>query len=151
MKFEPRFKTPEGLRRFKRKLRFGGSHGGAVDPLSAFSFSAALGDAGGGVVDLGSFGFGDASFVRANSATALLNNGTFKSVGAGVARSYYTPAGVYRGYMAEGSRIQLVTQSQNFGATWAAIGTPTRVGGAIVLGDIQLDTIGDDAAGTLEG
>lgn len=45
----------------------------------------------------------------------------------------------------------LCLQSENFGTTWAAIGTPTRSAAAKACGDVALDLIGDDAAGTLEG
>ncbi len=45
----------------------------------------------------------------------------------------------------------LCLQSENFGATWAAIGTPTRTAGAKAIGDLALDLLGDDTAATLEG
>ncbi|RTL04209.1 MAG: hypothetical protein EKK62_16845 [Acidimicrobiia bacterium] len=45
----------------------------------------------------------------------------------------------------------LCLQSENFGTTWTAIGTPTRTATAAYCGDLALDLIGDDAAGTLEG
>lgn len=45
----------------------------------------------------------------------------------------------------------LCLQSENFGTTWSAIGTPTRTAAAAKCGDLSLDLLGDDAAGTLEG
>jgi hypothetical protein len=45
----------------------------------------------------------------------------------------------------------LCLQSEDLGTTWAAIGTPTRTAAAKRCGDLVLDLIGDDAAGTLEG
>lgn len=42
-------------------------------------------------------------------------------------------------------------RSEDFGTTWAAVGTPTRTAAALTCGDLVLDLIGDDAAGTLEG
>lgn len=45
----------------------------------------------------------------------------------------------------------LCLQSENFGTTWAAVGTPTRTAAAATCGDLSLDLIGDDASGTLEG
>lgn len=48
-------------------------------------------------------------------------------------------------------RTNLCLQSENFGTTWAAVGTPTRTATATYCGDLALDLIGDDAAGTLEG
>lgn len=45
----------------------------------------------------------------------------------------------------------LCLQSENFGTTWAAIGTPTRSAAAKRCGDVVLDLLGDDAGGALEG
>lgn len=45
----------------------------------------------------------------------------------------------------------LVLQSENFGATWGATGTPSRTSAALRCGDLQLDLIGDDDAGAFEG
>lgn len=51
----------------------------------------------------------------------------------------------------EGAATNLCLRSENFGTTWAAIGTPTRVAAAKRVGMLVLDLLGDDAAGTLEG
>lgn len=48
-------------------------------------------------------------------------------------------------------RTNQCLQSENFGTTWAAVGTPTRTATAAYCGDLALDLIGDDAAATLEG
>lgn len=45
----------------------------------------------------------------------------------------------------------LVLQSENFGTTWTAVGTPTRSAAAHVASGITLDLIGDDDAGAEEG
>lgn len=45
----------------------------------------------------------------------------------------------------------LCLRSEDFGTTWAAVGTPTRTASAKAIGDLVLDLIGDDSAGTLEG
>lgn len=45
----------------------------------------------------------------------------------------------------------LCVESEDFSAGWTAIGTPTRTGAARMVGELALDLIGDDAAGTLEG
>lgn len=45
----------------------------------------------------------------------------------------------------------LCLRSENFGATWTAVGTPTRTGAAATCGQLELDLIGDDAGGALEG
>ena len=42
-------------------------------------------------------------------------------------------------------------QSENFGTTWAAVGTPTRSAAALNCGAIVLDLIGDDDGAALEG
>ncbi len=42
-------------------------------------------------------------------------------------------------------------QSENFGTTWAAVGTPTRSAAAATCGIVVLDLIGDDDALALEG
>jgi hypothetical protein len=42
-------------------------------------------------------------------------------------------------------------QSENFGTTWAAVGTPTRSAAAKYCGPIALDLIGDDDGAALEG
>lgn len=51
----------------------------------------------------------------------------------------------------ESARTNICLQSENFGATWAAIGTPTRVAAAKQLGALALDLIGDDNGAGLEG
>lgn len=48
-------------------------------------------------------------------------------------------------------RTNLVLRSEDFSASWTAIGSPTRTAAAAACGDLSLDLIGDDAAGTLEG
>jgi hypothetical protein len=44
-----------------------------------------------------------------------------------------------------------VLRSEDFGTTWVAVGTPTRIAAAATVGDLVLDLLGDDASGTLEG
>lgn len=55
------------------------------------------------------------------------------------------------GVLLEGASTNLAWQSEDWSATWAAIGTPTRVAAGDTASGISLDTIGDDAAGALEG
>lgn len=65
---------------------------------------------------------------------------------------YNSDAGVYEPvYDAQHGRTNLCLRSEDFGTTWSAIGTPTRTAAAKTCGDVALDLIGDDAAGTLEG
>lgn len=51
----------------------------------------------------------------------------------------------------EDARTNLCLQSENFGTTWAAIGTPTRVAAADTTCGVTLDLIGDDSAAAIEG
>lgn len=55
------------------------------------------------------------------------------------------------GYLCEGANTNLCLQSENFGTTWAAVGTPTRSAAALACGDLVLDLIGDDDGAALEG
>lgn len=54
-------------------------------------------------------------------------------------------------YQSDRAVTNLCLRSEDFGTTWAAIGTPTRTASALRCGDLVLDLLGDDAAGTLEG
>lgn len=54
-------------------------------------------------------------------------------------------------YTSHRAATNLVLRSEDFGTTWSAVGTPTRTAAAKTCGDVVLDLIGDDAAGTLEG
>lgn len=53
-------------------------------------------------------------------------------------------------YDAQTGTTNLCLQSENFGTTWTAVGTPTRTAAAKACGDLSLDLIGDDDAGALE-
>lgn len=55
------------------------------------------------------------------------------------------------GYMPEPAGGNACLQSENFGTTWTAVGTPTRSAAAFQCGDAALDLIGDDDALALEG
>lgn len=55
------------------------------------------------------------------------------------------------GYLPEQASTNLCLQSENFGTTWAAVGTPTRVAANDRCGTVVLDLIGDDSAAALEG
>lgn len=121
---------------------------------SPWSFILPLNDAGAGVVNTKPstcLGSPAATFTRATNAWALLSDGTYGLVASGSPRSYYSPGGIYLGFMGEGARTNKCLQSQNFGATWVAVGTPTRSAASTVLGALQLDTIGDDDGAALEG
>lgn len=51
----------------------------------------------------------------------------------------------------EGTRTNLCLQSENFGTTWVAIGTPTRTAAAKTIGDLVFDLLGDDSATVVAG
>ncbi len=115
------------------------------------SFLLDFNDAGAGVVKTSEMTGTTPTFTRATTGWTILSNGLYGAVASGSPRSYYTPAGLYLGYLAEGARTNLVLQSENFGTTWTAVGSPTRVAGSTTLGTVSLDTIGDDSAAALEG
>lgn len=56
-----------------------------------------------------------------------------------------------KGRQVEETRANLVPRYDNFGAGWAAVGTPTRSAAAATQGIVNLDLIGDDDATALEG
>ena len=110
-------------------------------------------DLGSGVVDTTlSRGFGTPTFTRATSAWTILSGGTLGLVASGSARSYYSPGGIYQGYLSEIASTNLVLQSQDFSVTWGAIGTAlTLTSGTEVLGALSLDTLDDTSATSAQG
>lgn len=65
---------------------------------------------------------------------------------------YNSEAGIWEPTLdMQSARTNLVLQTEDFGVTWAAIGTPTRTAAAKLCGDLILDLIGDDNASGLEG
>lgn len=66
--------------------------------------------------------------------------------------AYNSDTGLYESVVYSGNgTTNRCLRSEDFGTTWAAVGTPTRTAAALQCGDLVLDLIGDDAAGTLEG
>ena len=121
------------------------------DP-GAPDFNALLADAGAGAVVTSFTGYGVATFVRATIASTVDSAGLIANVASGVARSRYDPATLtYQGYFAEGAATNLCLQSEDFGTTWAAVGTPTRSAAAATCGTLVLDLLGDDDGSGLEG
>lgn len=95
------------------------------------------------------------TFVRATDRTVWDAAGKLVTVNDGVpgfdmvlnsVTGLYEPA-----LLLEPTRTNLVLQSENFGTTWAVIGTPTRTAAAKTVGDLVLDLLGDDSATVLEG
>jgi hypothetical protein len=96
-----------------------------------------------------------ATFDRASSGTLFDANGELVTVGNDLPR-WNVVANSVTGLgeptlLIERGRTNICLQSEDFGTTWAAVGTPTRTPAALTIGDLVLDLIGDDAAGTLEG
>lgn len=56
-----------------------------------------------------------------------------------------------QGYSPNLAATNLCLQSENFGTTWVAVGTPTRSAAALRNGVVLLDLIGDDDGAGLEG
>lgn len=92
---------------------------------------------------------GALTFARNSVATAWESRGGLAAVLAHQPR--LEGFGGALGRPLEGAATNLCLRSENFGTTWAAIGTPTRVAAAKRAGVLVLDLLGDDAAGTLEG
>jgi len=115
-------------------------------------FVALFGDLGAGVVDITLHrGTGVATYTRATEAWTILADGTYGLVASGVPRSYYSPSGTYLGYLSEAAATNLCQRGEDFATVWASVGTPTLSAGSVTLGALSLSTLGDDAAGTLEG
>jgi hypothetical protein len=108
------------------------------DDLSnvGLSFYAPLNDLGAGAVNLNlSRGSGSPTFTRATTATTILSNGLIGSVASGTARSCYSPAGVYLGYLAEEARTNLLVQSAVNATTWTDNSTTTMTLAALTSPD----------------
>lgn len=95
------------------------------------------------------------AFDRGSSRTVFDSQGRVCTLVAdqlGFGSIYNTTAGVWEPVLnVHRANTNYVLQSENFGTTWVAVGTPTRTAAAATCGDLVLDLIGDDAAGTLEG
>lgn len=92
---------------------------------------------------------------RATTRTVLDSVGRVTTIGHSQmpwSAAYNSTLGVWEPTLDTGDeRTNLCLQSENFGASWAAIGTPTRTAAAAKCGDLSLDLIGDDSAAALEG
>lgn len=91
-----------------------------------------------------------ATFTRASTARYVDVNGVSQTATTNVARDGHYIGGV-RTLLLEGARTNICLQSENFGTTWAASGTPTRSAAAHTAAGVTLDLIGDDDAAALEG
>lgn len=92
------------------------------------------------------------TFTRASTGAYNDASGVLQSAASGVLRDSHYIGGV-RGVLREPGAVNKVLQSENFGTTWVAIGTPTRSAGAIPVGTmgVVLDLIGCDDIASLEG
>lgn len=87
------------------------------------------------------------TFARADSttcATYIDRNGILRTVAANIARDAHFIGGI-RHILLEKASTNLVLQASNFGTTWVAVNTPTRVAGAHTASGVTLDLIGDDS------
>lgn len=95
------------------------------------------------------------TFTRATGRTVLDSLGRVVTLAHSQvpwAAQYNTAEGVYEPvYDAQSTATNLCLQSENFGTTWSANGTPTRTAAALKCGDLALDLLGDDDAAGLEG
>ncbi len=94
------------------------------------------------------------TFTRASpaAATYIGKDGVVQTALVGQLRSAHSEGlnGPRTGLL-EAQRTNLCLQSEDFGTTWATIGTPTRTPAAHTASGITLDLIGDDDAGAAEG
>lgn len=99
------------------------------------------------------------TFTRADASTCATyvdKDGAVRAAAAGKLRHSWVDAdgdGAFEtpSLLLEPSRANVCLRSENFGATWAAIGTPTRSAAAASVGAVTYDLIGDDDAGGVEG
>lgn len=116
------------------------------------SFGVDFNDLGAGVVNVtAGMGAQAATFTRATSAWTVLSDGTIGLVASGSPRSYYSPSGTFRGYLAEGARTNLCQRGEDFSTVWTDVGTPTLSAATTTNGALSLSTVGDDSAAALEG
>lgn len=96
-----------------------------------------------------------ATFSRASIKTAYDTNGVLRVVPDSLPAFQWSTDPVsglsVPGVLVEDAVVNLCVQSEDWSTTWAAVGTPTRVAASNAAAGVSLDTIGDDAAGTLEG
>jgi hypothetical protein len=89
---------------------------------------------------------------RTGTATRINERGLMESCAVASPRFDYNPVTkACRGLLSEPTSTNVCLQSENFGTTWAAIGTPTRSAQALSFGILRLDLIGDDSGTALEG
>lgn len=91
-----------------------------------------------------------AVFSRASTATYVDRAGVVRTAASGTPRDGHWMSGE-RTLLLEPASTNLCLRSEDFGTTWAAIGTPTRAAAAHTASGVTLDLIGDDDAGVLEG
>lgn len=84
-----------------------------------------------------------ATFTRASTANRIGRDSILASDAINAIRDRHFIAGVRSSLLEKGS-ANLCLQSENFGTTWAAVGTPTRVASAHTASGVTLDLIGDD-------
>lgn len=91
------------------------------------------------------------TFARTGNATYHDSSSVVQTAGTGVKRDGHFVAPGVQSLLLEDTATNVCLQSENFGTTWVAVGTPTRAGGTNTASGISLDTIGDDDAAAVEG
>jgi hypothetical protein len=95
------------------------------------------------------------TYTRTGTKTVQDSSGRVTTLGKNQpswAAAYNATTGNYEPvYQSDRAVTNLVLRSEDFGTTWSAVGSPTRTAAAKSAGDVALDLLGDDAAGTLEG
>lgn len=89
------------------------------------------------------------TFSRTGTATYVDSAGVLRTAATGVIRDAHFIGGI-RTVLLEATRINICKQSENFGTTWVAAGTPTRVAASHTASGVTLDLIGDDDAAARE-
>ncbi len=91
-----------------------------------------------------------ATFTRASKGCSIDANGNPFQVAHSQPRIFYGSDGEPSLWLSRAG-TNLCLQSENFGTTWSAIGTPTRSAAANNIGNAVLDLIGDDSGAAAEG
>jgi hypothetical protein len=138
----------QGYGNVTTELRLRRTDGAALAPLDQGS-GVLLWYRGGGSLE----GY---TFTRATATTRIDKGGLYAAVSSGFAATDWVDAdgdGLRElpALRLAAAATNLCLQSENFGTTWSAIGSPTRSAAAKTCGTVSLDLIGDDSAAALEG
>ena len=92
------------------------------------------------------------NFTRASTGLYIAKGGVAKLAAVDVPRvSYSGTEWADAAWLLERGGTNLCLQSEDFGVTWAVVGTPTRTPANFAANGVTLDLIGDDDGAALEG